>query len=907
MSPISPRRLRSAGRSSRSTPAAGSRLRLEPLESRDVPANPAVPAAAVLKPTAAGQTISTVTTLDLVDNTTTADFPATGSLFVQTSNGVATVTYTGKTATSFTGLTVDTSDPFKTGARDATGAILDNHSSAFQATTATYQFDFSNAIGLGPGTIPTNDVYVGMYWSSIGSGDPLIPSFYYWDAAAGGATGAYAPVSKLGQGANLPTYKLAFDPTSHTATVHLPYMPTNSARFVFGVGAAPQLPVVADASGHLGVAALTYAAPIYWDMIEFTLDSLGDDPTFQGRRPLPKLNINTSQIDQFGLPVTLTGNANIDGKNVVTSVGVQTNTPAITRAAIISGFADFLAGYTDGPAYRELVTPATGDGPPLRLSNPKAYLPDHPASTLHTAFDAAITTLFESPSTSHKLTSLGGTVYTGTPATVTAPGSDGQDHAYRVLQFKDPAGNAFNLFEPFFSTNGHAGRPPAPKWFNDVQGKETAGQMVFSNDGVFTDAGRQPAGVIPAVPNAVAVMADLGNQVVVALNRGVAIKYSTTADWTNPDHYYPAGEPANLFAAFLHTYQIGGKDIFIDRKAYVLAYDDQGGQNPSLDLLAQTQITTTLGRWISTAPGVPTVAAGADTGGGPHVVLIDARTGEPGLGFYAFDKGFTGGVRVSAADFTGDGVRDLAVGAGPGGGPHVRVFDGATGKVVLDLFAFEPTFTGGVYVAAADLDGDGKAELVVAAGSGGGPRVRTFDAAGKAGLDFFAYDPSFRGGVTVAAGDVDGDGKTEIVTGAGPGGAPHVNVFDGKTGAVKYGFFAFDQAFRGGVYVAVGDVDGNETAEVVVSPGPGGDGKVLVYDAASGTVKATVQVSAAKPAGGLRVGTGDVDGDGRDEVLVAAGAGAPPRVSVYDVRKADPLYSFLAFDPGFTGGVSVDG
>ena len=69
--------------------------------------------------------------------------------------------------------------------------------------------------------------------------------------------------------------------------------------------------------------------------------------------------------------------------------------------------------------------------------------------------------------------------------------------------------------------------------------------------------------------------------------------------------------------------------------------------------------------------------------------------------------------------------------------------------------------------------------------------------------NFFPYDLAFRGGVNVAAADVSGDGRPDIITGAGPGGGPHVRVWDGVTLEEIEGFFAYDLGFRGGVDVAV--------------------------------------------------------------------------------------------------------
>jgi hypothetical protein len=74
----------------------------------------------------------------------------------------------------------------------------------------------------------------------------------------------------------------------------------------------------------------------------------------------------------------------------------------------------------------------------------------------------------------------------------------------------------------------------------------------------------------------------------------------------------------------------------------------------------------------------PIYAAGVDAGGGPHVRVFDARTNAELASFYAYNPAFSGGVRVAVGDVTGDGVDDVVMVPGPGGGPHVRVMDGVT-------------------------------------------------------------------------------------------------------------------------------------------------------------------------------------------------------------------------------------
>jgi fibronectin-binding autotransporter adhesin len=239
---------------------------------------------------------------------------------------------------------------------------------------------------------------------------------------------------------------------------------------------------------------------------------------------------------------------------------------------------------------------------------------------------------------------------------------------------------------------------------------------------------------------------------------------------------------------------------------------------------------------------------------GSQVRVFDLVTGQVVRTFTPF-PGFGGQVVTATADLTGDGIPDLAFGAGAGGGPHVRVFDGATGAELASFFAFHQGFTGGVNLAAGDVNGDGVIDLIVAAGPGGGPHVKVYDGRTYEVLSqFYAYDVGFAGGVSVAAGDLDGDGRAEIITGAGAGGGPHVKAFDGRTLAVVYSFFAYDMAFTGGVDVAVRDVNSDGFADIVTGAGPGGGPHVKAFDGR--TLDVLSQFFAADPAflGGVSVG-----------------------------------------------------
>jgi hypothetical protein len=322
-----------------------------------------------------------------------------------------------------------------------------------------------------------------------------------------------------------------------------------------------------------------------------------------------------------------------------------------------------------------------------------------------------------------------------------------------------------------------------------------------------------------------------------------------------------------------------------------------------------------------------TLVTGTGVGGGSHVIAYaDAdHDGFPEAitaSFLAADAGFLGGVRVASCDVTGDGVPDLVTGAGPGGGPEVRVFSGASGAALPgplgSFFAYDPAFTGGVYVACGDVDGDGTPDIVTGAGEGGSPQVRVFSGvtgsqiAGPVG-SFLPYSPGFTGGVRVAACNIDADGQADIVTGTGPGGAAHVQVFSSATGALvhpAWSFFAYDPGFTGGIYVACATLGDTQRFGVVTGAGAGGGPHVQAFRVIANSVPPLQTVASffaydAGFTGGVTVAAVDYDNDGISEIVTGTGAGGAPHVRVFDGVTLTLAYEFFAYDPGFLGGVFV--
>jgi hypothetical protein len=298
-------------------------------------------------------------------------------------------------------------------------------------------------------------------------------------------------------------------------------------------------------------------------------------------------------------------------------------------------------------------------------------------------------------------------------------------------------------------------------------------------------------------------------------------------------------------------------------------------------------------------------ASGAGPGAAPQVNVYNAATGALVTSFYGLPASFTGGVRVAVGDVNGDGTDDIICAAGPGAAPQITVYDGKTFQPFMSFYGLPVGFTGGCFVAVGDVNGDSFADIIVSADCGGGPQVTI--TSGKDGTmlaSFYATAPTFTGGIRVACADLFGTGHADVIAAAGPGGGPQVTIFSGKTLSLRTAFYALPVTFTGGMYIAAGIVNGK--GDIIVGAEKGGGPEVNVFDAVT---QQSLEAFYALPAtftGGVRVAFNS-NFEGHPGILTVAGPGGGPQTLIFDAVTEAVLDSFYAFAPVFGGGVYVGG
>lgn len=230
-----------------------------------------------------------------------------------------------------------------------------------------------------------------------------------------------------------------------------------------------------------------------------------------------------------------------------------------------------------------------------------------------------------------------------------------------------------------------------------------------------------------------------------------------------------------------------------------------------------------------------------------------------------------------AGDYASEHYSFVALGSGVGELPTVDVYR-ADGVAYATFTAYTTNFKGGVRVAAEDLDGDAIPEIITGAGPSGGPHIRVFKPYGAVITEFFAYANTSDQGVNIAVGDVDADGVADIVTSVGAEVSNEIIVWS-TNGEEKYRFTATGFPNKAPLAVDIADVDSDWDKEIVVYS-ESGESRVQVYNI-DGT-KVTDFVAYPENQTGVRLDTADLDGDYRDEIITTGGVGAQAQVRIFN-------------------------
>jgi hypothetical protein len=313
----------------------------------------------------------------------------------------------------------------------------------------------------------------------------------------------------------------------------------------------------------------------------------------------------------------------------------------------------------------------------------------------------------------------------------------------------------------------------------------------------------------------------------------------------------------------------------------------------------------------------------------PTVHVYDAATNElkfviPASATYGVNN--RNGIRVAVADIDGDGFADIITAPGRSTRPDIKIFRGTPhgglqGTLLATIPAastFGNAFIGGVNLAVGDVDGDGAADIVLAPDQGQATikvfhnrrlesptgslfvQTRSFDA--------FADLKNYSGGGRLAVGNLAGGPQSarELVVATGAGTAGKFRLFD-LTGAspVRMWTRSDPTGFTGGLFVATGDVNGNGIDDIVTSTGPNGSGRIRVYNHGGSQLATFLPFAIAEnQKAAVQVTLRDIDGDGRAELFATQGQDGQ---SGYKVKKFNPLTAelvdlFFATGPDFAGG-----
>lgn len=237
-------------------------------------------------------------------------------------------------------------------------------------------------------------------------------------------------------------------------------------------------------------------------------------------------------------------------------------------------------------------------------------------------------------------------------------------------------------------------------------------------------------------------------------------------------------------------------------------------------------------------------------------------SGEPARnGFFAYQKNFLGGLEIVIDDLDNDGKLEIVA----ANNQELAIFNNQ-GKLTNRFLPYGEKFHSGLNFVLADIDNNGQKEILTLPKEKTAAELKIFSSTGQLiNPGFLVFPKEFKIGADLTVADLNNDGQVEIIVGAGPGGSAHLRIFNTQGKLLNPGFFAFALSYRGGVNLASGDINGDGQVEILVSK-QRGDSEVRIFNSAGKLLNNWLSFK--NTAQGVNIGTWDVDGDSVYEIIV---------------------------------------
>ena len=281
----------------------------------------------------------------------------------------------------------------------------------------------------------------------------------------------------------------------------------------------------------------------------------------------------------------------------------------------------------------------------------------------------------------------------------------------------------------------------------------------------------------------------------------------------------------------------------------------------------------------------------------PKVKVFDA-SGELVKEFDPF-PGYRGGIKIANGEFDGKEGQDLVFGAN---GNQLKIFS-FDGKLKKQFYPFDKNYKGTVSLAAADFDGDGLDEIVVAPAEQILP-VKIYSANGKLIKEIYPYGKKYKSGINIAVSDFNNDNKPEIIT-ASVSGQEKVEVFS-YAGKLLKSFNPFNASFRGGINISSVSISGRENKgrkDLAFVPASGMESTVRIYNSDLSLKRQFIAFDRNQKKG-ANLSSADFDNDGLSDIVVGSTSGVGSQIKLFN-GSGEELNSFSPYTANFKGGVNL--